>query len=48
MAMAHQTCLPVLKRFIRKGRHECGQFGMDRLFDQIPCSVAQDLGKWVG
>jgi len=46
--MAHQTCPPVLEPFLGKDAHQRGQFGMDRLFDQLAGSVAQDVSERVG
>ena len=50
--MAHQAGPPVLEPFPGKGVHERGQFRVDRLFDQLARSIAQDVsesyaGKWV-
>jgi len=47
MTMAHQACPPVLEPITGKGVHQRGQFGMDRLFDQLARSIAQDVGEWV-
>jgi len=47
MTMAHQACPPVLELFLGKGRHKRGHLGVDRLFDQLARSIAQDVGEWV-
>jgi len=46
--MAHQARPPVLKPFLGKRRHERGQLGVDRLFDQLARSIADDVREWVG
>ena len=30
------------------GVEKCNQFGPDRLRDQIPCALAQQIRQWVG
>ena len=45
--MTDQTRPPVLKRFFGKGRHQRGQFGVNRLFDQLARTIADDIREWV-
>jgi hypothetical protein len=47
VTMAHQACPPVLEPFTGKGVHQRGQFGINRLFDQLARSIAQDVSEWV-
>jgi hypothetical protein len=46
--MTHQVCSPVIKLFLRKSRHERGQFGVDRPFDQLARAIAQDVSERIG
>jgi len=48
MTMRQHAGLPSFERFPGKASHEPVQFGRDRLFDQLPRSVAQNIGKSVG
>ncbi|MBS1303256.1 hypothetical protein GZH79_13140 [Loktanella sp. SALINAS62] len=43
--MTDKTCPTVLKLFVRKGR-ERGQLGMDRLFDQLARTIAENVREW--
>jgi hypothetical protein len=38
--MAHQAGTTIFELFLGKGVHECGQLGMDRLFDQLARTIA--------
>ena len=46
--MAHQACSSVLEPFPGKGVHERCKFRVDRLFDQLARSIAQDVIERVG
>ncbi|SUZ32956.1 hypothetical protein ROE7235_02722 [Roseibaca ekhonensis] len=46
--MPHQACPTVLELVPGKGVHKRGQLGVDRLFDQLARSIAQDVGEWIG
>ncbi|NHQ74968.1 hypothetical protein HAT86_10900 [Roseovarius gahaiensis] len=46
--MGLSLCNTIFERFPRKASHEPVQFGLDRLFDQLRRSVAQNIGKSVG
>jgi len=46
--MTDQTRAPVLELFPGKGIHERGQLGMDRLFDQLTGSIAQNVCSRIG
>ena len=48
VTMAHQACPPLVELLPAKGVHERGQFRVDRLFDQLARSIAEDVSKWVG
>jgi hypothetical protein len=54
----HDMLGRILELFIRKGRHKHGHLGVDRLFDQLACAIADSrqgidldrstLAGWVG
>ena len=46
--MAHEACPTLLELVPGKGVHKRGQLGVDRLFDQLARSIAQDVGEWIG
>ncbi|KUP93081.1 hypothetical protein TRIHO_19870 [Tritonibacter horizontis] len=48
MTVSDQACPPVLELVPGEGVHERGQLGVDRLFDQLARSIAQNVGERVG